>query len=565
MKVGIDFGTSTSEIAYVGTDGQLVLVPNHIGEYITPSVVYIQEDFTPIVGKEAKEKALIEPENAMLEVKRLFGQKQALTARGRIYTPVEAATMIIKYLVECAATVCGEEIDSAVITVPAYFTDAQRKDVLNAGIQAGLDVSRIINEPTAASLDYGVRHLRDCKHVLVYDLGGGTLDVTVLELYEGVVDVKSSCGNNALGGKDFDKALMDYIVKTMRRKYNVEISDDLRAMMRVKIASEQCKIGLSSKESHKIELPFLGGTADTPAGFDEEITREYFEKLIYDQVWRTEKQIKTALGDAALTPQDIDMVLLVGGSTRIPLVMEFLNHVFGYSPAAAVDPDLAVVRGAALQAGVLSGNLGEDSIVLTDICSHSLSTMTLKDVSFGVREKNCDILIPRNTTLPAETSKIFQTADDYQTGVNVTAYQGESNVPEDNELIGAFFLDGVPKARAGKEKIRIHFSYDLNGILEVSAEIVSTGKSASVTVDTSKTGKQLNLENWASAPNIRGFKHIITKAERLIKLHGEISSSVEIAADNLKKALLLEWSKDICAIYKKELETAIEGLENGLL
>ncbi|MCL2834575.1 MAG: Hsp70 family protein, partial [Treponema sp.] len=328
MKAGIDFGTSTSEIAYVSKDGKIIIVPNHLGEVITPSVVNIGADGTLLVGREAKEKALVEPENTFLEVKRLFGTNTELTAHGKVYSPVDAAAMIIRYLVDCAQKQSGQTIDSAVITVPAYFTDSQRKDVMAAGKAAGLEVERIINEPTAASLDYGIDHMRDCKYMLVYDLGGGTLDVTVLELFEGVVEVKSSCGNNALGGKDFDQAIMDHITGIIRKRDKVEISSDARAMMRIKMAAEQCKIALSSKTEYRIELPFLysknanpgnqsaqssqnvPGSQLVPSGYSETISRITFESMIRDKVYSTEQQIKTALFDADLEAKDIDLTLL---------------------------------------------------------------------------------------------------------------------------------------------------------------------------------------------------------------------------------------------------------------
>ncbi|MCL2087622.1 MAG: Hsp70 family protein, partial [Oscillospiraceae bacterium] len=355
MKVGIDFGTSTSEIAYVNSSGIHVL-PNHVGELITPSVVYLPLSGEPLVGQEAKEKAFVEPENTFIEVKRLFGQNAVLEARGKTYTPVDIAAMIIKYLVDCAQTHTKEQIDSAVITVPAYFTDSQRTDVMAAGKAAGLSVERIINEPTAASLDYGIEHMRDCKHILVYDLGGGTLDVTVLELFEGVVDVKSSCGNNALGGKDFDETLISHITDKIKRVENVDVTKDARAMMRIKMETERCKIALSDKDEYLFELPFLytKGKDNEPSGYTEKISRELFETLVKPLIYSTDKQIKTALSDANLQPEDIDLCLLIGGSTRIPLVHMFLNQTFGFEPKVFVDPDLAVVRGATIQAGVLS-------------------------------------------------------------------------------------------------------------------------------------------------------------------------------------------------------------------
>ena len=562
MKAGIDFGTSTSEIAYVDDNGKIIIIPNHLGEMITPSVVYIAEDGTPVVGREAKEKALIEPGNTFLEVKRLFGQNTELTARDKVFSPVDVAAMIIRYLTDCAQKHTGQVVDSAVITVPAYFTDSQRKDVMAAGKSAGLAVERIINEPTAASLDYGIDHMRDCKYMLVYDLGGGTLDVTVLELFEGVVDVKSSCGNNALGGKDFDQAIMDHIVTTIKKRDRVDVTNDARAMMRIKIAAEQCKIALSGATEYLVELPFLCSKDGAPVGYSEKITQTAFESMIREKIYSTEQQVKTALFDADLSANDIDLTLLVGGSTRIPLVLNFLKETFGFASQSAVDPDLAVVRGAAIQAGVLSGVLNENAIILTDICPYSLSTEALMELGFGFEDTFCDILIKRNTTLPASASKIYATSHDYQTKVHVKAYQGESPDPDENYLLNCFELSGIPKAKMHKEKINIRFEYDLNGILTISAEIVSTGKSATVTVDTSEMGKNLDLSKWKDAPGVQKYRQIINKAERLAKVHGDAPArEVEAAADELKKALIMGWDHVITERLKSELSEAIHHLE----
>jgi molecular chaperone DnaK len=562
MKVGIDFGTSTSEIAYVDDSGKVIIVPNHLGEMITPSIVYIAEDGKPVVGIEAKVKALLEPENTFLEVKRLFGQNTELQARDRVYSPVDVAAMIIRYLTDCAQKHSGKAVDSAVITVPAYFTDSQRKDVMAAGKAAGLEVDRIINEPTAASLDYGIEHMRDCKYMLVYDLGGGTLDVTVLELFEGVVEVKSSCGNNALGGKDFDQAIMDHITGIIKKRDKIDVSNDARAMMRIKIAAEQCKIELSGKTENEIELPFLYSKSGNPVGYSEKITRTLFESMIREKIYSTEQQIKTALFDANLNAEDIDLTLLVGGSTRIPLVSHFLDETFGIAPESAVDPDLAVVRGAAIQAGVLSGVLNENAIVLTDVCPYSLSTEVLEEFGFGHKELFCDILIKRNTTLPATASKIYSTSCDYQTKVHVTAHQGESLDPDENYLLNCFELSGIPKAKATKEKINIRFEYDLNGILTIQAEIVSTGKSATVTVNTSQMGKNLDLSKWKDVPAARKYRQIINRAERLVKVHGdEASGDVKAAADELKKALVMNWDYVVIEKMKAILDDAIDDLE----
>ena len=573
MKAGIDFGTSTSEIAYIDNDGNIVIIPNHLGEMITPSVVYIPEKGKPLVGREAREKALIEPENAFLEVKRLFGQNTILTARGKNYSPVDVAAMIIRYLADCAQQHTGEAVDSAVITVPAYFTDAQRKDVMAAGNAAGIAVDRIINEPTAASLDYGIEHMRDCKYMLVYDLGGGTLDVTVLELFEGVVEVKASCGNNALGGKDFDQAIMDYITAAIKKRDKIDLSGDashptdVRAMMRIKIAAEQCKIGLSSEDSCLIELPFLYSKGSNPAGYSENISRTAFESMIREKIYSTEQQIKTVLFDAALSAEEIDLTLLVGGSTRIPLVSQFLKETFGLVPESAIDPDLAVVRGAAIQAGVLSGVLSENAIVLTDVCPYSLSTSTLPYDFISEDDVFCDILIKRNTTLPATVSKIYSTSYDNQTEVNVDAYQGESENPKENYLLNRFELSGVPRGRAHKEKINIRFEYDLNGILTISSEIVSTGKSATVKVNTTQMGKNLDLSKWKNTFNAKRYRQIINKADRLIKVHEKDAEGNDKLADikrdvnELKKALVMEWDYSITEKFKYILMDSIGNFE----
>jgi len=565
MKAGIDFGTSTSEIAYVDDNGKIIIIPNHLGELITPSVVYIAEDGTPVIGREARERALIEPENTFLEVKRLFGQNAELTARGKVFSPVDVAAIIIRYLTDCAKKHTGLPVDSAVITVPAYFTDSQRKDVIAAGKAAGLEVDRIINEPTAASLDYGIDHMRECKYMLVYDLGGGTLDVTLLELFEGVVDVKSSCGNNALGGKDFDQAIMDHITATIKKRDKVDVTTDARAMMRLKIAAEQCKIALSGEDAHLVELPFLYSRNGNPAGYSEKITRTAFESMIREKIYSTEQQIKTVLFDADLNAGDIDLTLLTGGSARIPLVSKFLEETFKFTPEPAADPDLAVVRGAAIQAGVLSGVLRENAIVLTDICPYSLSTEVLMHLGIGsFMETFCDVLIKRNTTLPAVSSKIYSTVGDYQTKVHITAYQGESIIPDENYLLNCFVLSGIPKAKAGKEEVNIRFEYDLNGILTISAEIVSTGKSATVTVNTLEMGKNLDLSKWKEAHGAPRYRKIINKADRLVKVHGNVSARVvDAAANELKKALVMDWDEAIAENLKNELSYAIDELEEG--
>ena len=563
MKVGIDFGTSTSEIAYVESNGNITVIPNHLGEVITPSVVYYADDGTVKVGLEAKEQALLEPENTVLEVKRLFGSTKKLNIRGRELTPVQVAADIIRYLRDCAQKHTGTDINSAVVTVPAYFSDNQRKEVMAAGFAAGLEVDRIINEPTSASLDYGVKNMQNCEHILVYDLGGGTLDVSVLELFEGVVEVKSSSGNNALGGKDFDQAIINHISSAIKNKDKIDVLKDPRAAIRIKIAAETCKIALSTKTEYEIELPFLYTKKDNPAGYQEVFKRELFEDLIADMVGSTKEQIESALYDAKLEPSEIDLVLLVGGSSHIPYVTNFLSKIFGSIPRIADNADLAVVRGAAIQAGVIDGVLNENAIALTDVCPYSLSTDVLVGEGF-FGQVICDVLIPRNTTLPTEVSKMYATSGDDQTSVGVMAYQGESSQPEENILLNSFTLGNIPKGRAGKETINVTFAYDLNGILTISAEVVSTGKSTTVTVDTTAAGENLDLALWKKSPLAKIYRKLINKGERLLKLHNEgdyDTLDIERFLDELKRSLILEWDEDTIGHIADNLSFSIEEFE----
>lgn len=508
MLVGIDLGTSTSEISYINAQGKPEIIPNHINKPVTPSVVYIDEEQNPIVGEEALEKLLIEPENTFIEVKRMLGQKIILTARGKSYTPVDISAYILQYLVNCAEDYLKEKVDRAVITVPAYFTDIQRRETLAAGEQIGLKVERIINEPTSAALCYGVSHMEDYSNILVYDFGGGTLDVTVLELFEGVVEVKSTCGNNRLGGKDFDAALIDY----MREKIGVGF-EDLRIQMRIREAAQACKIALSSQQEYSVELPFLTEKDGVPIGYTDVITRKKFEELIGGMVESTAEQVERAILDAELGSEDIDLVLLIGGSTRIPLVQSFLKNFVGMPPRFSVDPDLGVAYGAAVQGAIIDGH--EDTIILTDVCPYSLSTEVLVN-SFFFETTECDILIKRNTMIPAYAEKVYVTAYDYQDAVSIDVYQGESKEPNENIFLDGFTLRGIPSAKKGKEQVKVVFAYDLNGILRVSAEIISNGKKASIEINTAEHEyEEMDVSNWLESKSGKKYRTVIRKAEKV--------------------------------------------------
>jgi molecular chaperone DnaK len=533
--VGIDLGTSTSEIACI-VDGTPRLLPNSLGKLITPSVVHIGEDGEVLVGEEAAEYLFTRPDCTFMEVKRLTGSNEKLTAHGKEYAPEEIQAMLLKYLVSCAEESLKEKIDRAVITVPAYFTDVQRRATTKAGELAGLNVERIINEPTAAALDYGLSNLKETKNVLVYDLGGGTLDVTVLELFEGVIDVKASSGNNHLGGKDFDEIIMRHITE------GTNPAGDERAVMRLKKAAEDCKIALSANGAYKISLPFLLTSKDgKPISVEQTVSRREFEEWVSEKIESTREPMMSALSDAKLTPQDLQVILLVGGSTRIPCVKKLVEETLGAVPRSLVDPDLTVARGAAIQAGIIEGSINNEDLVLTDVCPYTLGTAPLQEGLFGSR-RIFDPLIPRNTTIPTEKAKNYTTAVDYQTSVIIEVFQGESSDPDNNERLGEVRLTGIPSAKQGKEQIEVTFGYDMNGILQVKASVVSTGNQVSAEISTTgiKAKPLLDMSKWERADGARQFRPLIRKAEKFIAANKDIGGDIAAIVLRIKEALLLK-------------------------
>ncbi|MDR1046258.1 MAG: Hsp70 family protein [Treponema sp.] len=541
--VGIDLGTSTSEIACI-FDGTPKLIPNTRGHLVTPSVVHIGEDGGIVAGEDAAEYLFTRPDCTFMELKRLTGSGELLRAHGKEYSPEEIQAMLLRYLVGCAETSLNETIDRAVITVPAYFTDVQRRATTKAGELAGLRVERIINEPTAAALDYGLSNLQECKNVLVYDLGGGTLDVTVLELFEGVIDVKASRGNNRLGGKDFDEIIMH---KLMESELSHDVSQesplsDKRALMRLKKAAEDCKISLSSHEEYRFSLPFLFSAGDgKPVSIERTVTRKEFDAWVREKVVSTREPMMTALQDAKLSPEDLNVILLVGGSTRIPCVKALVAETLSAIPQSPVDPDLTVARGAAIQAGLLEGSLSEADLVLTDVCPYTLGIAALHR---GVYDDRMifDPIILRNTTIPTERSKLYHPAVDYQTTVRIEAYQGDSSNPENNERLGDVLLTGIPPARHGKEPVEVTFSYDINGILQVKAAVVSTGRAVSAEISTTgvRARPVLDLHKWEKAEGAKRCRPLIRKAEKLIARGDDLADDLQILIDQLKEALLLK-------------------------
>jgi molecular chaperone DnaK len=516
-------------------------------------VVHIGQDGTILVGEEAAEYLFTRPDCTFMEVKRLTGSGEKLSAHGKEYAPEEIQAMLLRYLVRCAENHLNETIDRAVITVPAYFTDTQRRATAKAGELAGLLVERIINEPTAAALDYGLSNLKEYKNVLVYDFGGGTLDVTVLELFEGVIDVKASCGNNRLGGKDFDEIIMARLA---------DPQGDERALMRLKKAAEECKIALSSQEEFKVSLPFLlTGKDGKPVSVEKTVGRGEFESWVSEKAQSTREPMLSALADAKLGAGDLQVILLVGGSTRIPCIKKLVEETLGAVPRSLVDPDLTVARGAAIQAGLIEGSINSEDLALIDVCPYTLGTAPLQEGFFSHR-KVFDPLIPRNTTIPTEKTQIYTTATDYQTEVIIDVFQGESSDPDNNERLGELRLMGIPPARQGKEQIEVSFGYDMNGILQVKASVVSTGKQVSADISTAgiKAKPSLDLSKWEQAEGARAFRPLIRKAEKVIAAGIDIGGDVSFLTRQIKEALLLN-NREQAEELREDLRNMLGAIE----
>ena len=470
--IGIDLGTTNSCVA-VMEGGQPVVIANTEGARTTPSIVAFTKTGERLVGEPAKRQAVTNAEKTISSIKREMGTDHKVDIDGKKYSPQEISAMILQKLKADAEAYLGEKVTEAVITVPAYFNDAQRQATKDAGKIAGLDVKRIINEPTAAALAYGLDNEKEQK-IMVYDLGGGTFDVSVIEIGDGVIEVLSTAGNNRLGGDDFDQKITDYMLADFKAKEGVDLSTDKMALQRLKEEDEKAKKELSSATKTNINLPFITATAEGPKHFDMNLTRAKFDELTHELVEKTAEPVRRALSDAGITASDLGQVLLVGGSTRIPAVQEEVKRLTGKEPSKSLNPDECVALGASVQGGKLAGDAGAGDILLLDVTPLSLSIETMGGVATR--------LIERNTTIPTKKSQIFSTAADNQTAVDINVVQGERQFARDNKSLGQFRLDGIPPAPRGIPQIEVTFDIDANGIVNVSAKDLGTGKEQHITI-----------------------------------------------------------------------------------
>ena len=543
--IGIDLGTSTTEISIFKSSGP-EMVPTPEGRIVIPSAVGLDGDGNWVVGERARAQYMIFPERTAIEVKRKTGTNELIPLGKQKYLPVELQAKLLSYVKLCAEEHLGEAVDQAVISVPAYFNELQRRETVAAGKSAGFSVERILNEPTAAAMSYGLSHLEEESLVLVYDLGGGTFDVTLLEMFDGVLEVKASSGDNALGGKDFDERIIRHLNSRFEKQYGQSLLGDLAAQVRIKEEAEKCKIALSTSERYQVLLPAVGTKNGKPVGLDVSLTRREFEEMTRDLLERTHDPIDQVLSDAGISEDAVDHIILVGGSTRMPMVQDDLEKFFGREPERAVDPDFAVAQGAAIMAGMIDGKLDtETSLIMTDVCTFSLGIGAALDI-FDTDVMS--VIIPRNTTLPVTRTEKYATLHSGQTEMDIVVYQGESEIASHNQELGRFHMTGIPKAPAHEQEIQVSFSYDLNGLLRVRAVIVSTGKEGAIEINMRQEGERdrIDVSGWKEAPGALEYRSLIRAAEkRLRAADGWEAEKVENALYELKRSLVLNREEEI--------------------
>ena len=544
--IGIDLGTTNSCVA-VMENGEPVVIANAEGSRTTPSVVAFQKDGERLVGQVAKRQAVSNPDKTVQSIKRHMGSDYKVTIDDKKYTPQEISAMILTKLKKDAESYLGGTVTDAVITVPAYFSDSQRQATKDAGKIAGLNVLRIINEPTAAALSYGLDKEGKTQKVIIYDLGGGTFDVSIMEIGDGVFEVLATHGNNMLGGDDFDKRVMDYLVSEFKAKEGIDLTGDKLAMQRLKEAAEKAKIELSGMNKTNVNLPFITADATGPKHLDVDVTKQKFDALTEDLVAATVAPMQNAMKDAGLSYSDIDKVILVGGSTRIPAVIDEVRKVTGKEPFKGINPDECVAIGAAIQGGVLSGEVKD--VLLLDVTPLSLGIETLGGV--------CTKLIERNTTIPVKKSQVFSTAADNQTAVDIHILQGEREFAKDNKTLGNFQLSGIAPAPRGVPQIEVTFDIDANGIVNVSAKDLGTGKSQNITITSSTNLSDADIDKAVN--EAKQYEEEDKKRKEVVENHNKLDGLIFTIEKSMK-----DLADKLDAEDKAKLEEAVKEAKTEL-